>query len=155
VPATRSLVIHGEQHQYSRKHRGGEHVTPLEHRVEPRLEEGIFANHFDEAGGWCGPGGSGKDHQYTVNAGEGTGYTPRPWSPRPARVREVSMGPRTALVCALLLAGASSSREYVQPPAQTSGTIVVRLAPSTARQALDGRLLLLVAKDDSRQPPRR
>jgi hypothetical protein len=62
------------------------------------------------------------------------------------------MGPRTALACALLLAGAPSSREYVQPSAQTSGTIVVRLAPSSARQALDGRLLLLVAKDDSREP---
>jgi len=41
---------------------GGPHGEPSWHRFEPRLERRYFrTSHFDEAGGRCRPGGSGKD----------------------------------------------------------------------------------------------
>jgi hypothetical protein len=40
---------------------GGPHGEPSWHRFEPRLEKKFRTSHFDEAGGRCRPGGSGKE----------------------------------------------------------------------------------------------
>ncbi|HZN27388.1 MAG TPA: alpha/beta hydrolase-fold protein [Burkholderiales bacterium] len=59
--------------------------------------------------------------------------------------------PRICVFCALLMICAVSTDTPVSF-AQNGGSIVVRVAPTAAPQPLDGRLLLILAKDASREP---
>ena len=58
---------------------------------------------------------------------------------------------RTGVFGALLLASVTAFGTQAAPP-QSSAAIVVRLGTNPGGQPLDGRLLLLVAKDDTREP---
>ena len=58
---------------------------------------------------------------------------------------------RTGVFGALLLASVTAFGTQAAPP-QSSASIVVRLGTNPGGQPLDGRLLLLVAKDDTREP---
>jgi hypothetical protein len=59
---------------------------------------------------------------------------------------------QTRFVGALLLAGVSVFATQAAPPPQSSPAIAVRLGTNPGGQPLDGRLLLLIAKDDKREP---
>src|SRR5688572_26122447 len=59
---------------------------------------------------------------------------------------------RTGAACALLVAVATSAGPEGTFSAQTAGSIVVRLAASAATPPGDGRLLLFVAKNATREP---
>ena len=59
---------------------------------------------------------------------------------------------RTGLVCALLMASAAPAGVRSGSAAQASAGIVVRLGATVAKEALDGRLLLLLSKDGGREP---
>jgi hypothetical protein len=59
---------------------------------------------------------------------------------------------QTGFFGALLLAGVSVFATQTAPPPQSSPAIVVRLGTNPGGQPLDGRLLLLIAKDDKREP---
>ena len=59
---------------------------------------------------------------------------------------------RTGLLCTVLLALAAPAEVPTGPAAQAAAGIVVRLGASVSREPIDGRLLLLVAKDASREP---
>jgi hypothetical protein len=54
--------------------------------------------------------------------------------------------------CALLVVYAVMTDARANPAAQPGSTVVVRLAPSVAPGTLDGRLLLMLSRDDSREP---
>jgi Putative esterase len=59
---------------------------------------------------------------------------------------------RACVVCALLVMSAAPAGVRTRSSAQSSGSFVVRLAGSVAKEPLDGRLLLLVSKDPSSEP---
>ena len=58
---------------------------------------------------------------------------------------------RTGVFGALLLASVTAFGTQAAPP-QSAAAIVVRLGTNPGGQPLDGRLLLLIAKDDTREP---
>ncbi len=61
---------------------------------------------------------------------------------------------RACVVCALMVMSAAPAGVRTSSPAQASGSFVVRLAGSVAKQPLDGRLLLLLSRerDPAREP---
>jgi hypothetical protein len=61
-------------------------------------------------------------------------------------------GTRACLICGLLMTCAASSTGRVGFSAQTPGPIVVRLGASVAPEGIDGRLLLLMSRDGTREP---
>jgi hypothetical protein len=72
--------------------------------------------------------------------------TTRTW--QGVRMRRV----QTGFFGSLLLAGVSAFATQAAPPPQSSPAIAVRLGTNPGGQPLDGRLLLLIAKDDKREP---
>jgi hypothetical protein len=60
--------------------------------------------------------------------------------------------PRTLLLCTVLLACSALSGGGVGSFAPAAASFTVRFAASLSKEALDGRLLLLISKDDSREP---
>jgi hypothetical protein len=59
---------------------------------------------------------------------------------------------RASLLIVLIMCGAVQAGLPAGASVQGEGTVAVRLAPAMAPQAVDGRLLLLLSKDEAREP---
>jgi len=59
---------------------------------------------------------------------------------------------RRVLVCALAAMCAAPAGAGIGSPAQPAGSFVIRIAAGVTQDALEGRLLLLISKDASREP---